>query len=460
MMTLFLSILPMSGAQITLEMLKNQMQPVAADFERMEIGDAKEPHSFKIQLGDQPIKLGDDYFDGFRFTCPKIEKGSDFVWYFNAPANWGQWYLIQSEGDPRESFKNWLDGDKLYSSYDAAGEKDRLRILQTLDGSYFEPGKEYILWFSRTHGEAAGELRGVLGFAKSSDQEKKSWDYDDIEKALNLKPLPPADQMTELGSRGGSILLDEDLFDPRDAADRIDALFFSKRRTSHYRGGYFMTMSTSVPPCRKTPPLEAIIAKYGEPDFVRSLEEKDRRLDNDDDEEEEPTVTYYYDYFGFEVDPKNQAKVVEAVEAQANDFSKLRSKVTGKTIGVMPMENLTTFYDEGKEVGRVYGLSEGPEVPVVIQEPPVGKYEMKGRTLLNRGSGEWVEEYLFPDGTVKTRCHYEKNLITGKAEGFYPSGKLYYTLSYKDGQLDGPAVKYDENGKEIDRQSWSEGQRQ
>lgn len=49
------------------------------------------------------------------------------------------------------------------------------------------------------------------------------------------------------------------------------------------------------------------------------------------------------------------------------------------------------------------------------------------------------------------------NLFNGEAEGFHPNSKTSFKATYKDGELDGYAIQFDEDGKETSRRSFKNG---
>jgi hypothetical protein len=441
------------------EVMKEALALQAEAFEEFSLpGDGKTA-TFEVKLGEKAAKMENELFDGFRFRCPELPEGTDFVWYFNAPRSWGNWYIFPVEGKPGQAFRNWLDGDKLYEPFDESGAKDRLRILQTLEGGYFESGREYIMWFRRT-GDGGGDntLRGIAVFAAS----EKSWDHDDIEKALKLKPAPAAAQVAELKSRGGEILLDKEFFHPAYAAGRIDSAFDSIRSTKRLSGGFFITMQISVPPCTTEPSLEAIAAKHGKPDFIRTGEElaKVRKAagGSPPDADAIDTTIHYYDHFGFEVESGTaDPKVLRVVTAGAN-FAELRPPEKGSSYARLDLENVVVFHKEGTEVGRAYYFLEGEKTPVFTKEPPSGEYTSGEDRLIGKGRGEWIWESRFKDGKIARRMPLKSNQLHGKAEGFHENGQPRFVAEYRKGILDGTLVQYNEAGKEVSRRTFKDGE--
>ncbi|MCB1278292.1 hypothetical protein [Prosthecobacter sp.] len=432
-----------------------------AAYEKIKLSGASSSASFKIKLGETTSSYkGGLVFDGFRITAPEDLEGRDFVWYFNAPGAWSTWYVVPVSGDVEDAFRNWLNADKIYQGLDVAGEKDRFRALQTLDGSYFKPGRDYIFWFQQNKETKDTELRVTLGFA-AKPADDKEWGHAGVEKALKLKPAGAAQQVKELGSRGGRILLDQAFFSKGYAEGRIDDVFFNKRQTSWTRGGYFVTIEMSCPPCRTEPSLAKIRAKYGDADFVQSAEEHDKvygsREGKGKPDKEDRVVTHFYDYFGFEIDPNDPAETVLRVRTQANDFSKLQPPDADGHFAQIGMKNLTVFYKDKKEVGRMYFFTEGGKVPLLIQEPPVGQYRNEDEVLDYQGGGRWLLLDM-EDHQVVRRIPFANHRMEGLAEGFYSDGSPSFKASYKAGELHGEAVQYSEEGKVVKRQRFRDGE--
>lgn len=434
-----------------------------ASLDEMKLGD--EAHSGMVisKLGDSVVEEGGGTYDGLVFKAPEKLRERDFIWYFNAPEGWANWYILPLGDEPKQGFKNWINADKVYAEFDRVGEADRFRALQTLDGSYFEAGKEYVLWFRKTDGAEPGELRLCAAFADPG--KKAEWDHISLEGALKLKPQPAEEQVKALGSLGGRILLDREFFGRAYAEGRIDSLFFSLREQKQMEGGFFIQIKTSTPPCKTNPKLADIMAKYGEPDFIRSTKEEELRrpseVEKDDEEpdDEEPTVTYFYDHFGFVVDEGDADRVVRFVEVQANDFSALRPKGEDRaTFGQLAFENLTVFHFDGEEVGRIYRFDEDGKEPLVIKAPPERAY-LNGKTSLTyRGDGNWTMAVFSDAGDKDYVKRYEGHRLNGVTEVFHKNGQLRFSFSYKDGVPDGKFTEFDEAGKMVREVVYRDGE--
>lgn len=420
------------------------------------------PAMVRFKLGESVSEAREGWvFDGLRITAPKDMEGRDFVWYFNAPTAWGNWFIVPAAGDFEGGFKNWIDADILYRDHDKAQEKKRQRVLQTLDGAYFEPGRDYLLWFRRVEDDAGQdkEVRVVFDFVpKPAD--KKKWDADAIDKALGLKPAGVAAQVAHLGSRGGRAMLDESLFDANDARSRIKDVLSHIRSTSRLQGGFFVTMEMSCPPCKKTPRMADIVASHGPPDCVISGAERQRVSEHagGTPEKDDGMLLHYYDYFAFETRADDPEGRVHHVRTHASDFGALRVPEKSLFMRQVDLQNLSLFFQDGKEVGRLYFFLEGSKQPLVMQAPPAGRYQLDEETVLeSEGGGKW--QWLSLEGsTVTRRVPMEKNVMHGVAEGFYANGSTRFKAPYRNGRLHGEVVEMDENGKTTRKLQFRDGE--
>ena len=443
-----------AAQELTQELLEEVVQGSGKVFRKVECPGDGEVKEVVLNLGEDSSVKGEGFhFDGFRFTTPANITG-DFVWYFNAPTDWGQWYIMPSEGKPERAFRTWVDGDKVYQKFDELGETGRTRILQTLGQSYFQPNREYIMWFREVNegGTKPQTLRATFAFAQREKEGEagEHWEAEEIEEALGLVPHPAEEQVAVLNSRGGRILFDQTFFTRDYGEDRIDHVFFTRRQTRQTRGGFFITMQIATPPCRTEPSLVEIQKKYGEADFVRSAVEL-KKLGREP--EDINVVTHYYDYLGFEIDSRDPEKKVLRVRAQANDFSVVNPEMEGgaeksATFHTISMENLTVFRTGGKEVGRIYFFREGDKEPNIIVEPPKGKYRRGVGTLEYLGDGKWDEKYWSEDEKMVRHFVYESHQLNGLSTGFRENGDPLFRAEYKNGLLEGELIEYSEDGAE------------
>jgi hypothetical protein len=450
---LLLATCAVHAAEMSEEVMFEELRKGAAKFEAVGPIELGKPVPFKISLAANAVKLAEDaVFGGFRFTAPKGVSGSDFVWYFNAPFAWANWYIMPLSDKPRPGFKNWIYGDKIYEQFDVAGAPARMRALQTLSSDYFKEGEEYYIWFRKVQDGDDDEVRGVLTFAKPDGE----WDENKIEAVLPLKPQPAAEQVKQLDSRGGRILLDEKFFEKSYADERIGSVFFSKRQTKFLPDGFFVTMETNIPPCKTQPSFAEIRKAFGEPDFTVTSEEEDKISKRK--EGDSKTTTYYYDNFGFEVDPNDPKQTVQRVSANAANYATLPPKEDGKRFSQLPLKNLTCFYDDKKEVGRVYFFGESKTDAIIAMEPPVGRYKSRDEELECFGGGKWVQRNFHENGKLARIVRFENNRLNGTAEGYYPDGNKSFEAPYKNGRLDGEVVEYQEDGT-VKRTSFKGGQK-
>ncbi len=446
--------------EMTKEIMVEGVRANLSAYESVKIPKDGSPASFTVRLGETTsIYQGKIVFDGLRITVPKDLGERDFIWYFNAPESWANWFIIPVEGDFEGGFRNWLNADKRYRDFDKPKEPDRRRVLQSLANDYLKPGKDYILWFRRVDEGADAELRGALMFAERPEDERE-WSHAALEKTLKLKSAPAAAQAEQLRSRGARILLDKDFFDPDEAEDRIDQVFFDLRQTRWLKGGFFVTMRISCPPCHKKPSLALIRKKHGEPDFIQSSEEEARisQAGGQPADADEKTVTHFYDYFGFEVAVDDPAQKVLRVTTQAGNFGDLRPPDDKPFYGRVALKNLTVFRDHGREVGRMFYFLEGRKKPVIMQEPPPGTYLSGHEALEYQGKGRWL--WLTHEGMkVVRRVPFENHQMQGQAEGFHDDGSRSFTAKYKSGEIDGEVVEYMKDGTVKSRRTYRNGKR-
>ena len=457
---LIISAQSIDAAQDKMETLTKELQQNPQLFDEITIQAPDQPTDFQVELGKTTLTLpSGDQFDGFRFTAPKDSHSQDFTWYFNAPNEWGHWYISPVQGALTPAFKSWLDADNLYRRVDSASPVNRLRVLQTLGAGYFKDGSEYIIWFRHVEKGGGTKLTGRFIFNKI---EKKN-DYAELEKTLQLKPQAAPAQVKSLKSRGGKILLDKAFFKPSYAANRIDSVFFSIRQTKRMKGGFFITMQITVPPCDTEPSYAQIRKKYGAADFIQTSAEANRvrkHAGGDIDEEDDNSVTtYYYDYFGFEVATGDKKETVLGVVTHANNFSTLRNKSVDASYGQIPMKNLTVLHKGDQEVGRLYYFLEGGKKPLCTLEPPVGKYQQGQKILEYLGNKKWLWLTLRNDGSTARTIPFTQDLMNGKAQGVYSNGKPSFIAHYLNGVLDGKVIQYSKEGEITSESIFKKGQR-
>lgn len=436
--------------------------PAQADtFTKIEIKATNTPTPFEIPLGDHIVKAGDGLlFNGLLLTVPDFCADKDFVWYFNGPENWGHWYIIPLKGEPNRAFTNWLDADMLYQGLDQPTEEKRLRVLQSLHADYFKAGESYLLWFRQAEPSAVPTvITGTLAFVDPQDE----WNYQAIEKALNLKPMPVSAQVSHLKSRGGQILLDEKFFSKNYAQNRIEDVFTSIRRTHRMSNGFFITMEISIPPCNSSPAFADIRKKYGEPDFILTSTQQaaiDKHNGNDPSDDDDACTIFFYDYFGFRVPDGSKDGVVSQVTTQASNYSHLLPTEDGNRYSIMAMQNLAVFYHDRKEVGRMHYFLKEEKTPLCIKEPPPAVYLADQNSLEYMGDGKWFWSQQYPDGKPFRSMEMANHQFHGTSRGYHPDGKPSFTVEYAGGMLHGNAIRFDNQGNEIQRTVFKHGERE
>ena len=378
-------------------------------------------------------------FDAVRFRAPE-RGGLDLVWAFTAPMAWRHWYILPVEGEAKRGFEKWINGDRAYVGFD--GAHDNPVTLQTLAAAYFEPGREYLLWFCQTaRTPEPATLKLALRFAPARPERKSSmvpvptdkpWDRESVETALKLETAPTAAQAAYFASRGARVLLDTELFHPDDASSQMEHFLFTRRQTEFLKGGYFITMETACPPCHGTPLLADIVRRHGEPDCV--LTATQQNLERAAEVNDSPSYDrHYYDFFAFETDPSDPERRVRRVSSQY--FNAATARPAAGTTDTWTEVTLAgveyrLFFREGREVGR-YRYWEKPDAKLVSGGAiPAGIYRRA------YDSGEPMEK-LVHDG--KGGWAYES---------YYRSGPMYRRAGYKDGRLEGPLTDHFEDGRE------------
>ena len=419
--------------------------------------DPEEPTDFKVPLGVATVtdRKGKT-LDGFRFVAPKGSDKATFVWYFNAPSVWGHWYLCPVKGKLEQSFRNWFNGDCLYQKFDKPGEKDRLRVHQTLAPRYFEPGESYVMWFNRKlDEESVDEVRGRIQFTTKKEER---WTPSEGEELLKLERQPSEIQAEHLGSRGAKILVDRNFFDAGYADSRIDSMFFSKRRVSRMKGGFFITIQTHVPVCTQSPSIDRVMKKYGQPDLVVTAAQQAQlaKRQGDEDAAIENDI-YYYDHFGFEVAQDGKDSKIRQVSTHGADYRKINPDAKGKSFARLDLKNLVVFRDEGREVGRLYYFLEEEKEPLVVKLPPVGVYKQPGFELEYLGEGRWKTTYYHRNGKVFRTDELQKNLLNGPSKWFFGSGEIRFEGRHRDGLLEGILTEYDQGGNVVKKINYKAG---
>ena len=131
---------------------------------------------FKMNTEEKSFLFQNQRYSGFRFKADHIDREGavlDLVWYFSPPYNdsnykGGSWYIHEVNG----SMKGFFGPFKMYDPE----KKEELEewpnvgegiVIQDLDGSNLEKGKEYIIWFAfGRYYKDTYPIRGTIGFLK------------------------------------------------------------------------------------------------------------------------------------------------------------------------------------------------------------------------------------------------------------------------------------------------------
>ena len=430
-----------------------------------------QPASFTVELGKQTVEIAslpNKIFSAFTLTVPAAAIGRDMVWYVNAPQSWSEWYILPAEGALKRGFKKWHNAQRLYRGIDQARESDRFRFFQDLAADYFEADQRYILWFARAKTEppAVEQVRLKITFAES----QTNWVVADMMKALAMESAPHADQIAALNSRGGRILLEPGWFKKSQAHHSIDRMLDGRESKYHNAAGFFIKTETQVPPCKIAPTMHQVRDQFGEPDFIRRADERDRIWRDADEAHQVDAqrlagpVIMYYDYFGFEVSANDRNGKILRVHTVADDYRVLAPPPEGNSYATLPTENLTVFHQAGQECGRMYFFAESGKEPVVIQAPPKGAYERRVESEMSRltyhGDGAWTQESFHENGQPAWVLPMRNHVYHGAASCLCADGTKAVEASYEKGRLHGQVTRFTEDGKVHDRTVFKNGRPQ
>ena len=418
-----------------------RLQARATEFPLVAVGSGeKRTEVATITLTKTPVLFeSGEAFDAIRFRAP-AERGLDLVWAFTITETWMHWYIVPATGKPTAGFKNWLNGDRAYTKL--GGSVKNPVILQTLAADALEPGREYLLWFSqKKHTPAPVTLKLKIHFAAPAQD--KGWDNEAIETVLQLKPAPALEQVAYFDSRGGRILTDPALFHPDDAESHVEHFLYTRRSTAAAGGGFYVTTEIACPPCRKTPKLSEIIARFGEPDCVLTAADYNAARGNGDGE---PAVSdrSYYDYFVFETYPADPTGRVQRVSSQYFNTASgkpLAGSLTWADLTMAAMD-YKIFYKDGREIGRFVGWST-PDARLLRGKLPAGVYKTAydngapQETMTYDGKGVWAYKSFYRAGPVYRTVSYNNGLLEGALTDFFEDGRTRAEASYEKGRLHG-----------------------
>lgn len=430
-----------------------------------------------LEIRTVPLNRAPEVFDNgqafaaVRFRAPD-KSGLDLVWAFSTPSEWRHWYIMPAEGETsRRGFKNWLNGDRAYLGFDCSVKTPV--TLQTLDADYFEPGREYLLWFSQNpHTPAPAELKLVLRFAPRPEA-GNGWDRAAVEETLRLEAAPADAQAAYFSSRGARVLLDRKLFHPDDATSQMENFLFTRRQTEFARDGYYITVESTCPPCHSSPKLADIIARHGHPDLSLSAAQQTRlrRLDGTKSDSAEPLRDrHHFDYFVFETDPDDPSGAVIRVSSQFFDTSSAKP-TTGEGSGGTWTEAtilghaFRLFFKDGRETARYIDWDK-PYATALSEAAPAGEYLRRYPSgepmekLVHDGSGAWTYESYYLTGPVYRRCSYVVDKLDGELADFFEDGRKKSEVHYRAGVLHGKLTQWAQDGRVLREQTFADGKTQ
>jgi antitoxin component YwqK of YwqJK toxin-antitoxin module len=129
------------------------------------------------------------------------------------------------------------------------------------------------------------------------------------------------------------------------------------------------------------------------------------------------------------------------------------NKPDGEAVGYFENGNVSyrSTYSNGKIVGDSYNYYESD-----------GALYSKGPAAISDSNaflktGKWY--YYYEDGkTVMDTGEYEKDLPSGKWQGFHKNGKLKAESTYVNGKREGKRLQYNENGQLIKTEEYKQGE--
>ena len=433
--------------------LPRHLQPRASEFPLVPSDtDGETAHITTLTLNQKPEVFDSGHaFDAIRIRSPK-QPGLDLIWAFSTPTAWRHWYILPATGAPKPGFKNWFNGDRAYAGLD--GDIANPVTLQSLDAAYFEPDREYLIWFCQTrHTPDPAPLKLTLRFSPPP-KDNQPWNLKTIEEALKLKTAPAAAQSDYFKSRGARILCDTDLFHPEDAASQMDHFLYTRRQTEFMKDGLYITIETSCPPCHGSPKLADIIRKHGAPDCVLTTAQYNATRTEDSGEPTEYD-RHYYDYFVFETDPADREQHIRRVSSQYFDTTKARpAKAPDLTWADVTLvgTDFRLFYDHGREIAR-YIRWQTPEAKRISGETIPAAYQRTYddgepmEKLTYAHDGNWTYESYYRSGPVYRRCAYLDGKLEGGLTDYFENGGKRVQATYRQGKLHGRLQVWSEDSR-------------
>jgi hypothetical protein len=443
--------------------LPGRLQPRALEFPLVAADTNTDTATITTVVLNQKPEVFDSghAFDAIRIRTPK-QPGLDLVWAFSTAASWRHWYIIPASGEPKRGFKNWFDGDRAYIGFD--GDLKKPITLQSLDAAYFEPDSEYLIWFCQTkHTPEPATLKITFRFV-TPPKNDEPWGLKNMEETLKLEAAPVAAQAAYFKSRGANILRDQELFHPEDAASQMDHFLFTRRQTELLKGGYYITIETSCPPCHGKPLLADITRKYGPPDCVLTVGDQNAVRSKDSNESAEYD-RHYYDFFVFETDPADVKQRVVRVSSQYFDTTTAKpDNPTGSTWADIKLigTDFRFFYHNGQEVAR-YINWQMPGAKLVSGDPTLGDYTLTYdngapmEKLRYTGKGNWLYASYYKSGPLYRRCTYLDGKLEGTLTDYFENGSKRAQVNYRQGVLHGQFQVWGKDGLIERDQTYADG---
>jgi serine/threonine protein kinase len=145
--------------------LRMSLQAQAHEFPLFPMETPADEHGFRtIVMNQTGIRIGDEYYDGFRFTVPEGE-AVDLVWGFkrSSAGHFQQWFILPMEGILRTGFEDWHHGSPRQRPEGGSGTD---LCVQFLNGKKLNAGEEYFIWFNFPDAKPV-EVQALLCFPKA-----------------------------------------------------------------------------------------------------------------------------------------------------------------------------------------------------------------------------------------------------------------------------------------------------
>ncbi len=429
------------GQNLTQEIQKN-----LDIFEEVKFPNVADVQSLNMELGKTVLETNSGVYDGFRFTVPEGQDGKDFIWYFSAPPEYSNWYIVPGEGPYQPGFETFLVEQMLFQ-HEKGLDAKRIRLKQSLRSTYFEEGETYVIWFKRTKTGRGPSTDKVLSVVMAFRPPKGRWTRENINKALKLVPSPAEVQVRHLNSRGGMILLDETLFDPELAEQLIFRAVNLYSRNEAWQSTQYIGPNIIFESSKHRPSIKEILEKHGPPNFIQTAQET-TRLRKDKSwmyrtGGKHEFMTYHYDMFGFQIDPKDPDQKVQRVFAHGLNTVPLQSPPdTGSVFVETSKLSLLQFFQDQKEVGRFYHFGHPMKQAFVPAQPPPDEYVADNKVFIYKGDGEGMFRFIHPNGEIAQEMQVQNYLFHGKAFGKYPDGTLRFETTFRDGLMHGEMKEY------------------